>query len=698
MLESPDKLMILADAQRKKRLGQYFSGMPLAKLLASLANAQHARSIIDPMSGDGDMLDACLQIGATPQHLVGIEIDREAYEHSLGRLRRQRRGLQLVLGNAFSPQVIRALPVLMYDLVITNPPYVRYQSLSHGSHGEFTFPDAKDVRQGLAEIVDCVPSLDSEDRRLLLRLIESYSGLSDLAVPSWLLCAMLTRVGGTLAMVVPDAWLSRDYALTIQYLLLRWFRIIYVVEDSNASWFSNALVKTTLIVAERINRRDSAFSWHDERFLLASLSSESMNDNSVVGGLFPVSSTPERDFAELLSTQKAKGRNKPGRFLSLQSIQLKHEAETLRRRSVHSKWLTQLESGSPSPKSGHSTHDRGDHLGLHSVLLEWLGTESFASFTSPIALGINISQGLRTGANQFFYAELLHQDTHTLTIAPDPVFNLDSIHLPASCAVPVLRKQTELPSGYRLDTRALRGRALVLQNYALPEDLGTDAATSKPGSFPLVPMPNELARLVRVAARTNVSMTTTPKYIPEMSAVKTNVRKPTQNAHQSPPRFWYMLPEFTPRHRPDLFVARVNSAHPKIHLNAKPGVLIDANFSTLWLSDTSPMSTFAALALLNSTWCVTAMELTGTVMGGGALKLEATHLRRLPIPILTAAQWAQLDTFGRELAEGLRPARVIAKIDRLIVEVIHQGMNIVPKMKALERINREQLRHRSQRS
>ena len=34
-------------------------------------------------------------------------------------------------------------------------------------------------------------------------------------------------------MVVPEAWLSRDYAHPIQYLLLKLFRIRYVVEDAH---------------------------------------------------------------------------------------------------------------------------------------------------------------------------------------------------------------------------------------------------------------------------------------------------------------------------------------------------------------------------------------------------------------------------------------------------------------------------------
>lgn len=37
------------------------------------------------------------------------------------------------------------------------------------------------------------------------------------------------------------------------------------------------------------------------------------------------------------------------------------------------------------------------------------------------------------------------------------------------------------------------------------------------------------------------------------------------------------------------------------------------------------------------------MEAIGTPMGGGALKLEATHLKRLPVPLLDSENIARLN-------------------------------------------------------
>ena len=74
MHNSP-KSMQNTKPDRYKRLGQYFTGMGLGRLLAALAQADKAKSIIDPMVGSGNLLASCLEIGAKPNLLAGIDID-----------------------------------------------------------------------------------------------------------------------------------------------------------------------------------------------------------------------------------------------------------------------------------------------------------------------------------------------------------------------------------------------------------------------------------------------------------------------------------------------------------------------------------------------------------------------------------------------------------------------------------------------
>jgi hypothetical protein len=131
-----------------------------------------------------------------------------------------------------------------------------------------------------------------------------------------------------------------------------------------------------------------------------------------------------------------------------------------------------------------------------------------------------------------------------------------------------------------------------------------------------------------------------------------------------------MLPDFAPRHLPAAFVPRVNNGLAWVEANCDPSILIDANFSTFW-SARNRWSGYAMKAFLNSAWCRSLMEAVGTPLGGGALKLEATHLRRIPIPALSDGARDKLDIAGRRLT---RKARDIQDhIDKIILDELLSG-------------------------
>lgn len=85
------------DFERRKRLGQYFTGTGLGRLLAALAQAEKADSIIDPMVGSGDLLASCIEIDAKPAVMAGIEIDMKVHKACSKRLPHA----HCLLGNAF---------------------------------------------------------------------------------------------------------------------------------------------------------------------------------------------------------------------------------------------------------------------------------------------------------------------------------------------------------------------------------------------------------------------------------------------------------------------------------------------------------------------------------------------------------------------------------------------------------------------
>jgi hypothetical protein len=104
-------------------------------------------------------------------------------------------------------------------------------------------------------------------------------------------------------------------------------------------------------------------------------------------------------------------------------------------------------------------------------------------------------------------------------------------------------------------------------------------------------------------------------------------------------------------------MARINHESPKAYLNDHAQCIIDANFATLWTDPTieARLTPYALLALLNSVWTAAVLEHAAAVMGGGALKVEAAHLRMLPIPNLSDAARTHLTVLGQRLACETQP-------------------------------------------
>lgn len=648
---------------RRKRLGQYFTDRKLARFLAALAGAEGAAYICDPMAGQGDMLLACIEQGAVPERLDAVEIDPEAYSQlrrNIDALVVGDRADELVLGDAFSPETVRRLHPGGYDLVITNPPYVRYQSASRSAGVEAKMPTAKEIRRGLLRCLDVAPGLDPEDRKLFDALTERYSGLADLAVPSWLLAAALVRQGGTLAMVLPEAWLTRDYAWPVKYLLGRWFEVQFLVEDIHAAWFEDALVKTTLLVARRVVRREN-HPTHDLAggYLHIRLPRQTIDDRSVVGALAPASASPDRDFAKL-ADQWLEDRDSHTQCGATATWVAHHRSNLV----VASRALLKPDS---------LTQDSAVSIPVELAGLVEGDEGTRAAFTSLEDTGWRVGQGLRTGANDFFYVERTAPDGSAgrERVRSSALFNHREFDVPTELLLPVVRRQSDLPQGMKVQPARLDTRVLIFDGHALPEDLKAQFGTVP--SVPVVqdyyrPIEGKLAAYIRTASRQEVTTGSGSRKIPELSAVAPNVRGADPSRPGTAPRFWYMLPPITDRHRPSLLMPRVQGAMPRTYLNPGRAAVVDANFSTLWPVRKGSHGAYALLALFNSTWNLAVLELTGSIMGGGALKVEASHLRRIPLPALTDGARQDLSRLGQSLISvGSGKAEdLLGEVDRVV--------------------------------
>ena len=653
----------------RKARGQFFTGPQVGRLLANLAVTSDTRSVMDPMAGTGDLLDAVWETASLRDDVQIEQLDAIEIESGSSSLCGQRLRLlvsdtaarfESVRADAFDARTYAESADRMYDLVIANPPYVRYQSM--GGRGET-------YRQGLLQVISQVPKGPARD--IFAALATGYSGLADLSIPSWLLCGALVKPGGRLALVVPATWRSRRYADIIQYLMLRAFAVETVVEDSRPGWFADALVGTHLIVARRLpddalaKTLSDRLDWSSGRCV--TVHSHAGTNGSLVGQAFPTD-RPESDFASWCERHDRLVETPVG--ISVRDLLPENDWASLATRGMSEPWLRKLEPRNPCrPRIERlsvpqAIHRHGRLACVPDKLRDLIPPDFSGGGLVPLEdNGIRTGQGLRTGCNRFFYVQLLGQPSRRRSVVrTNAAFGSQTVEVPSDVLRPVLHRQSELPD---LHSVRLSTHVLDLRGWVLPEHMpAVTAATPvyrRIGQNLPREMPTDLADYVRRASRWPLPGNAAGQSVSELSAVRTNTRSARVNA---PPRFWYMLPDFKPRHLPDAFVPRVIHVRPVTYANTDPKVLIDANFSTLrsrlpaWTPNT-------IAALLNSAWCRAAMEATATALGGGALKLEASHLRLLPVPLLATDMLTQIRAAIE--SQGPSTGRVV---DRILLAVL----------------------------
>jgi len=659
------------DPVQRKQLGQFFTGVPLGRLLAHLALRPDTRTVLDPMAGHGDLLEASWEAAAERgipiERLDGIEIDDAVAETCRGRIaalvsKVAASRSSIIAGDAFDPATFDALATHGYDLVIGNPPYVRYQMRTGSVRG--TDP----VREGLVRIVGGRQA--DPEHAIWKVLAQGYSGLADLSVPAWILSCFLVRPGGRLALVVPATWRSRNYADVIRYLLLRCFALEAIVADTQPGWFSDALVRTHLIVARRLTaaeaRQPVCTREHSPEALWIRVAPTASSDLSLVGAAFR-NEHPEAAFASWVDAKPTAMR----RGIDFRTLDLRHEGAMVHERVSRRHWYAMLE-GNGRDLPLFTGADRPASVVLPQALRDMLppGTDT-AALISLEEAGIRVGQGLRTGCNAFFYVTVCGTAGNGgVLVRASPALGSVRFAVPSGALQPVLRRQAEVRIVERGEVPS--GRVLDLRGWVLPEDVPilvkARVSHMPEGADPPRVMPAALAAFVRLAATTSLDGSSDGKPIPELSAVRTNARQPGYKG--AVPRFWYMLPDFAPRHLPLVYVPRVNHGTPWSECNMDPPILVDANFSTFWTSNHG-WSRFSVKALLNSVWCRAFMEASGTPLGGGALKLEATHLRQMLIPVLSESALAALDEAGRRLLKGADGIR--AQVDRIVLQALLPG-------------------------
>lgn len=645
-------------ASRQKRFGQYFSGKKVADLLvALLPKSIPIKSAIDPMVGVGDMLSALKAQKEEVDRLVGIEIDKTIIQTC----RNNVPFATIRHGDAFAK--CRLNGGKGWDLVITNPPYIRYQLLTDEDNTN-KLPSSEEIRKNLISTLSSNRNLSVSDKALFLRLAKNYSGLSDMAVPSWILCASLVRQDGLLAMVVPDTWLNREYALPVQYLLLKCFDILTVVTDTSAVWFDNAQVRTCLVVAKRKKTESFQEALRKQTYCI-SLKQQVIGKSSLVGNFSYRSLKGPEAFFNMLQERPC--------------ISSEYYSATEEKTYA---LFPQMLHGLSEYKWFAEQHPCFGGIELFPVKLKNILKEySSIPYQTLSERGWGIGQGLRTGANDFFYGKLIEEDVNCSLV--ESTWYQKPIVVNNTNLLAALQNRSSI-NGLYVSAQQLQTRVLYIINQVRPQDY--DLLSPDVTAYCSI-MDDDLATYITAGEKHNPSSSKSSRPFPERSAVAPNVRKCSSGYT----RFWYMLPEMVNRHQPSLCLPRVcGSAIECLFVEQAPNqpIAVDANFTTLWHN--SPREQRIAFALLNSSWFKCYIECVATVMGGGALKVEANHIRKVLFPQYSAEQLQLLADCADQLLEAKKMTQELQdRIDAVVVAPFENATEIINEIRLL--LNRKLL-------
>ncbi|MGQ0839902.1 Eco57I restriction-modification methylase domain-containing protein [Actinokineospora sp.] len=204
----------MGPVDRRKRLGVHYTPVGLAGFLAervSLAVGDRPIRVLDPACGDGELLAAIRLLHADAE-LVGFDLDRDAVEVARDRLP------SAVIEPGDFTEFGDELPAGSFDVVITNPPYVRTQLL------------------------------DGQAAHLSARF--GLRGRIDLTHPFVAMVPRLLRAGGVFGLLCSNRFLTTKAGGNVRELLTSRFAVHEVYDLGDTRLF-DAAVLPAVVVAVR---------------------------------------------------------------------------------------------------------------------------------------------------------------------------------------------------------------------------------------------------------------------------------------------------------------------------------------------------------------------------------------------------------------------------------------------------------------
>ncbi|KYF85862.1 hypothetical protein BE17_40430 [Sorangium cellulosum] len=213
--------LVFDNSQARKARGAFFTPSELAKFLANWAVRTPKDRILEPSCGEASLLLAAgrqLMARGGRTTLVGLDVHEPSIEAARQFLRGEKLRADLRVADFFDEA-----PERRFDVVIGNPPYIRYQSFSGKDR-------IKAQRAALAQGV-------------------RLSGLANAWAAFVVHAASFLRKGGRLALVLPASLLSVNYAAPVRRFLLDRFNSVKLVMFEERV-FPDVLEEVVLLLAE----------------------------------------------------------------------------------------------------------------------------------------------------------------------------------------------------------------------------------------------------------------------------------------------------------------------------------------------------------------------------------------------------------------------------------------------------------------
>lgn len=193
------------DSSEQKLRGAYYTPLRLANAMVSLFAPENIQTVLEPSCGDGVFLDSLFSVGLMEQisMIQAIEIESEEANKVAERYK-ETKNVDVICEDFFNFYQ-RNYKSSQYDLILGNPPYIRYQYLTE------------------------------EQRKIQSNILTTHGMKANKLINAWVAfvvaCVQMLSENGKIAFVLPAEILQVAYAEDLRLYLSNHLQIIPLLRN-----------------------------------------------------------------------------------------------------------------------------------------------------------------------------------------------------------------------------------------------------------------------------------------------------------------------------------------------------------------------------------------------------------------------------------------------------------------------------------